>query len=76
MRAPIFMAATVYGTLLAIADQSIAGTTDPRIADVSLANLNLASADGMRTARDRLQAIAQRVCADAANGRDATEVAV
>ena len=70
MRAPILMAATVCATLLAVADQSIAGTADPRIADVSLADLNLSSAEGLRIARDRLQAMAQRVCAEAASGRD------
>jgi UrcA family protein len=70
MRARFFMAATVCGTLMAIADQSIAGTTDPRIADVSLGDLNLASAEGMRTARDRLQAMAQRVCADPVGEHD------
>jgi len=64
------MAATLCGTLLAIADQSIAGTAEPRIADVSLADLNLSSPEGMRTAHDRLQAMAQRVCAAAADGRD------
>ena len=69
MRAPLFMVA-VCGTLLAIADQSIAGTADSRIANISLADLNLLSAEGMRTARDRLQAMAQRVCAEAADGRD------
>ena len=40
------------------------------MADVSLADLNLSSPEGMRTAHDRLQAMAQRVCAEAANGRD------
>jgi len=69
MRAPIFMVA-VCGTLLAIADQSIAGTADPRIADISLAELNLSSVEGMRTARDRLQAMAQRVCADPGGEHD------
>jgi UrcA family protein len=64
------MAATVCGTLLAIADQSMADPADPRVADVSLTDLNLASPQGMRTARDRMQAMARHVCADAADGRD------
>ena len=43
------------GTLLAIADQSIAGTADPRTADVSLTDFNLSSPQGMRTARESVR---------------------
>lgn len=36
---------------------------DTRVADVSLADLNLSTSDGMRVARERLHAMAQRICA-------------
>jgi len=34
-----------------------------RVADVSLADLNLSTSEGMRVARERLHAMAQRICA-------------
>ena len=55
MRASILIVATMCGTLLAIADQSIAGTADPRTADVSLTDFNLSSPQGMRTARESVR---------------------
>ena len=70
LAAAIAAALLVVAPLAAIADQPIAATAEARMADVSLADLNLSSPEGMRTAHDRLQAMAQRVCAEAANGRD------
>jgi UrcA family protein len=40
-----------------------------RVADVSLADLNLSTPDGMRVARERLHAMAQRICAARADNR-------
>jgi UrcA family protein len=39
-----------------------------RIADVSLADLNLSTSEGMRAARERLDAMAHRICAGAVDG--------
>src|SRR5215475_7744380 len=39
-------------------------TTAVGIADVSLSDLNLSTPEGMRLARDRLHAMAERLCAD------------
>jgi UrcA family protein len=46
-----------------IADQH-AATTGVDSADVSLSDLNLSTPEGMRVARDRLRAMAERLCAD------------
>jgi len=46
----------------AIADQRTATSSDSRIADVSLSDLDLSTPAGMSAARDRLHAVAQRVC--------------
>jgi UrcA family protein len=40
-----------------------------RVADVSLADLNLSTPDGMRVARERLHAMAERICAVRADNR-------
>jgi UrcA family protein len=40
-----------------------------RVADVSLADLNLSTPDGMRVARERLHAMAQRICAARTDNR-------
>ena len=55
MSASILIVATMCGTLLAVVDQSIAGTADPRIADVSLTDFTLPSPQGVRTARDSVR---------------------
>jgi UrcA family protein len=70
VRPAIVAALLAVAPAAAIADQPTTATADPRIADVSLADLNLSSAEGMGTARNRLLAMAQRVCAEAGNGRD------
>ena len=52
-----------------IADQS-AATTVSSAADVSLSDLDLWTAEGMRLARDRLHTMAERVCADLGGKHD------
>jgi len=42
---------------------SVTAQGDIRVADVSLADLNLSTSEGMRVARERLHAMAQRICA-------------
>jgi UrcA family protein len=54
----------------AIADQHPAVAPDTRVAQVSLADLDLSTPVGQRMARERLQAMAQRVCAEGADGSD------
>ena len=49
------------------ADQSVT-TASSRIADVSLADLNLSTPEGMSAARERLHAMAERICAEGATG--------
>src|SRR5215469_13794426 len=52
-----------------IADQN-AATTVSSAADVSLSDLDLWTAEGMRLARDRLHTMAERVCADPGGEHD------
>lgn len=51
-----------------IADQPVATPTTESVADISLSDLNLSTPEGIQRARDRLHAMAERVCA--ARGRD------
>jgi len=53
-----------------IADQRAATTTPSTVADVSLSDLNLSTPEGIRLARDRLHAMAERLCADRGGGRE------
>jgi UrcA family protein len=53
-----------------IADQSAATTTVSSAVDVSLSDLDLWTAEGMRLARDRLHTMAERVCADRGGEHD------
>ena len=53
-----------------IADQRAATTTPSSVADVSLSDLNLSTPEGIRLARDRLHAMAERLCADRGGGRE------
>jgi UrcA family protein len=53
-----------------IADQSAATTTVSSVVDVSLSDLDLWTAEGMRLARDRLHTVAERVCADGGGEHD------
>jgi len=48
----------------AIADPRAATSSDSRVADVSLSDLDLSTPAGMRAARDRVHTAAQRVCAN------------
>jgi UrcA family protein len=68
--AAILMA--LFGTVPVdtIADQRAAAMTVSSVADVSLSDLNLSTPDGMRLARDRLHAMAARLCADRGGGRE------
>lgn len=53
-----------------IADQRTATTATNPVADVSLSDLNLSTAAGMRRARDRLHIMAEHLCAERSNGRE------
>ena len=48
------------------ADQST--TASSRVADVSLADLNLSTSEGMSAARERLHTMAERICAEHTTG--------
>lgn len=50
------------------ADPAAATETASSVADVSLLDLNLSTPQGMRRARDRLQTMAERLCADRGGG--------
>jgi len=54
----------------AIADGSAATTTISRAADVSLSDLDLSTAEGMRLARERLHTMAGHVCAEGGGDRE------
>jgi UrcA family protein len=47
----------------AVADEHAATAPNTRVEDVSLADLDLSTSEGMRVARERLHAMAQRICA-------------
>jgi len=68
--AAILMALFGIVPVSTIADQSAAATTVSRVADVSLSDLNLSSAEGTRLAGDRLHTMAEHVCADRGGGRE------
>jgi UrcA family protein len=69
VRTVIFIALVAMASAAAVADQHAATAPDTRVADVSLADLDLSTPEGMRAARDRLHTMAQRVCAEPADGR-------
>ena len=52
------------------ADQGAVTTAVSSVADVSLSDLNLSTPEGMRWARDRLHAMAERVCAERGGSRE------
>ncbi len=64
--AAILMALSGIVPVATIADQPATAPAVSRVADVSLADLDLATADGLRVARDRLHTMAQHVCAQPA----------
>ncbi len=67
--AAILMALVGIAPVTTIADQRAATAAVSRVADVSLADLDLSTPEGMRAARERLHVMAQRVCAELADGR-------
>jgi len=52
------------------ADQGAVTTAVSSVADVALSDLNLSTPEGMRWARDRLHATAERVCAERGGSRE------
>jgi UrcA family protein len=69
VRTVIFIALVAIAPVAAIADQHASTARGPRIADVSLADLDLSGPQGMRMARERLLTMAQRICAGRADNR-------
>ena len=58
-----FTALIALTPVAANADQQAATAPHTRVADVSLADLDLSTSEGMRVARERLNGMAQRICA-------------
>lgn len=69
VRTIIFIALVAIRPVAAIADAPAATGPDTRVADVSLADLDLSTPEDLRVARDRLRTMAQRVCAEPADNR-------
>ena len=67
--AAILMALFGIAPVATIADQHAATAALSRVADVSLADLDLSTPEGMRAARERLHTMAERVCAEPADSR-------
>jgi len=63
LRTLIFIALIAMAPVAANADQHAATAPLTRVADVSLADLDLSTPEGMRVARERLHTMAQRICA-------------
>jgi len=53
-----------------LADQHAATASDTRVADISLADLDLSTPEGLRAARERLHTMARRLCAEPADRRE------
>jgi UrcA family protein len=51
-------------------DESAASAASTRVSDVSLADLNLSTPEGMSTASERLHTMAERMCAEPARGSE------
>ncbi|HLQ08560.1 MAG TPA: UrcA family protein [Steroidobacteraceae bacterium] len=64
--AAILMALSGMVPVATIADQPATAPAVSRVADVALADLDLATAEGLRVARDRLHTMARHVCAQPA----------
>ena len=67
LRTVIFTALIAMAPVVAIADQPPATASPSRVADVPLADLDLATPDGMRVARERLHTMAEHICAGPEN---------
>jgi len=52
------------------ADQHAATASDTRVADISLADLDLSTPAGLRAARDRLRTMARRLCSEPTDRRE------
>jgi UrcA family protein len=61
--AVVFIALVAMAPLAANAAEHAAIAPNSRVADVSLADLDLSTPDGMRVARERLHTMAERICA-------------
>lgn len=62
------LVALVTAAAPGLADEPAANPAVSRVTDVPLADLTLSTPEGMNEARQRLHAMAQRVCADRAGG--------
>jgi UrcA family protein len=69
VRTVIFIALVAIAPVAAIADQHAATAPGTRVADVSLADLDLSTPEGMGAARERLHTMAERVCAEPTDSR-------
>lgn len=67
--AAIVMALVGLVPVLSIADQGAATKTDSSVANIPLSDLNLSTREGMRLARGRLHAVAERLCAPRGDAR-------
>jgi UrcA family protein len=68
--AALLMALFGIVPVYAVADGSAAATTLSRATAVSLSDLDLSTAQGMRLARDRLHTMAEHVCAESGSDRE------
>jgi UrcA family protein len=68
--AAILMALIGILPVRTMADQSVVTTPASSVTDVSLTDLDLSTSAGMSLARDRLQIVAERVCADRGGGHE------
>jgi len=66
-KAVVMIALIAMAPAVTNADQHAAAASRSRVADVSLADLDLSTPDGTRVARERLHAMAQRICAGRAD---------
>ncbi len=69
VRTVMLIALIAMAPVAANADQHDATAANIRVADVSLADLDLLTSEGMRAARERLHAMAQHICAGRADNR-------
>jgi UrcA family protein len=67
IKAVVMIALVAMAPVAANADQRAVTASTSRVTDVSLADLDLSTPDGMRVARERLHTMAQRICAGPEN---------
>jgi UrcA family protein len=68
--AAILMALFGIVPVSVIADQRAATTSDSRVADVSLADLDLSTLEGSHPAYERLETMARRLCSELARSSE------